>query len=417
MSEPALGRYRLLSVLGVGSFATVHRARDDRLESDVVVKVLAENHSLNLEIRERFIAEGRSLRRVVSPHVVTVHDIGESERGQPYLVLSLADRGTLAARVRELRSAGWTATADDVLAVARALAAALSAVHAAQLVHRDLSPENVLLTSVAGLERGDAPRAEATGGLVRADERLVLADLGLCKDLALSSGLTVAGGTTGFRPPEQRDAGVVDMRADLWALSALVRWLAADAALPEELAVVLGRSLADDPERRHPDVRAWLTDVERALAPQPVGSDPGDAATSGGRDGGTSDDGAAHPPVRRLRRARVLTALGALVLVLALGVTVGLLVARSSGPGDATATARIAISGPVQAQVGVPVTFEADVDGATTWVWTLPSGEFVPDAESVTVTASAPEAARVVLSALDDAGRELRTEHGFRVTQ
>lgn len=80
VSEVCAGRYWLEEVIGVGSFATVHRAVDDRLEDTVVVKILAENHSLNPEVRERFIAEGRALRRVSSPHVVTVHDIGESER-------------------------------------------------------------------------------------------------------------------------------------------------------------------------------------------------------------------------------------------------------------------------------------------------------------------------------------------------
>lgn len=139
------GRYRLEKVIGVGSFATAHRAVDDRLDDVVVVKILAENHSLNPEIRERFIAEGRALRKVDSPHVVTVHDIGEGEQQQPYLVLELADRGTLAERVGDLRRRGWSATAEDVVVVARQLAAAVEAIHHAQLVHRDLSPANVLI--------------------------------------------------------------------------------------------------------------------------------------------------------------------------------------------------------------------------------------------------------------------------------
>lgn len=90
-----LDNFRLEGVIGVGSFATAYRAVDERLNSTVVVKVLAENHSLNPEIRERFIAEGRSLRRVQGPHVIAIHDIGESERQQPYLVLEHADRGSL----------------------------------------------------------------------------------------------------------------------------------------------------------------------------------------------------------------------------------------------------------------------------------------------------------------------------------
>ena len=148
MTGPArVGRYRLDGVLGVGSFATAHRAVDERLDDLVAIKILAENHSLNPEVRERFIAEGRALRRIDSPHVVTVHDIGESDRQQPYLVLDLADRGTLADRVRDLRATGWSATTTDLLAVTGHLAAALEAVHAAHLIHRDLSPANVLITT------------------------------------------------------------------------------------------------------------------------------------------------------------------------------------------------------------------------------------------------------------------------------
>ncbi|WP_262425453.1 serine/threonine-protein kinase [Brachybacterium sp. Z12] len=267
MSE-LLGHYRLQKVVGFGSFATAHRAHDERLDATVVVKVLAENHSLNPEIRERFIAEGRSLRRVGGPHVVTVHDIGQTSRQQPYLVLEHADRGTLRDRVEALRTQGWTASDDDVLAVARPLAAAVDAVHQAQLVHRDLSPGNLLLTSTGGIV-GDAGAATGREGaaLLGADERLLVADLGMCKDLAVSSGLTVAAGTEGFRPPEQSRPAVVDIRADIWAMSALLRWLIQGAALPVALTQVIERGLAEDPSNRQPDARAWLSEVEQALAP------------------------------------------------------------------------------------------------------------------------------------------------------
>lgn len=142
-----LGHYLLGDVIGVGSFATVYRATDERLDDEVVVKVLAENHSLNPEIRERFIGEGRSLRRVEGSHVVTIYDIGESDRQQPYLVLEHADRGTVRERVAALRRSGWRASREDILAFARPLAAAVDAVHRAQLVHRDLSPGNMLLST------------------------------------------------------------------------------------------------------------------------------------------------------------------------------------------------------------------------------------------------------------------------------
>ena len=311
-----IGRYRVDDVIGAGAFATAYRAIDERLEATVVLKVLAENHSLNPDVRERFIAEGRSLRKVQSSHVVIVYDIGESDRQQPYLVLEYANRGTLAQRVEHLRAEGWTASAADVRSLAQALAHALEDLHAARIVHRDLSPSNVLLTADPGVGARGGPAAARPPSLIAPDERVLLADLGMCKDLALNSGLTVAGGTSGFRPPEMElGPAVIDTRADLWSVSALMRWLTAGADLPPELGRVLDRSLSLEPGDRHQDVGQWLADVEAALSPaapdvpagghdvkqqHPVGSAPPDPAVvkrplarRGGTPGLGSSDGVA----------------------------------------------------------------------------------------------------------------------------
>src|SRR5699024_2734574 len=135
----------------------------------------------------------------------------------PYLVLEHADRGTLQSRVADLRRQGWRAECEDVLAFARPLAAAVDSVHRAQLVHRDLSPGNLLLATKPSELIADEASGLSTE-LLRADERLLIADLGMCKDLAMNSGLTVSGGTAGFRPPEQAGPGMVDIRADIWAM-------------------------------------------------------------------------------------------------------------------------------------------------------------------------------------------------------
>ena len=399
--QDRIGRYQVGEVIGAGSFATVHRAVDERLDDTVVLKVLAENHSLNPEIRERFIAEGRALRRVASPHVVSVHDIGESDRQQPYLVLEHADRGTLAERVRELRAAGWTATRADVLAVARGLAAAVEAVHAARLVHRDLSPGNVLLRT--------GPEALADGtasAVVRPDERLLVADLGMCKDLARSSGLTVAGGTDGFRPPEQAGPGTVDTRADLWAMSALVQWLVDGADLPRGLGRALRRSLADAPARRHPDVAAWLADVEAALArPEaPPGQATPEAAPA------RSSDAAG-------RRRRPATAVVALALGLGLGAGWGAATWLDDRPVASAGTASVAITGPATAAVGTPVTLTAQVTGAEHWVWTLPTGAYRTDDGTVELTASSPGSSEVVLEARSPDGTPIAAVHRLEVTE
>lgn len=455
----ALGeRYRLGGVIGAGSFATVHRARDERLDADVAVKVLAENHSLNPEIRERFIAEGRSLRRVGGRHLVSVHDIDQNDHQQPYLVLELADRGSLRRRVEQLRAGGWRATDADVLAVARPLAAAVAAVHRARLVHRDLSPGNLLLTSTSGEAARAVGIESSPSAVVRADERLLVADLGMCKDLARSSGLTVAAGTDGFRPPEQSRPGTVDIRADIWAMSALLRWLIDDTDMPQALQDVLARGLSEDPGSRQAEATQWIAEIEEALAPPPP------ALPAGGTAPGADGDSAANAPAGAVagstradigartgpgtaegtiartttphaddvprgavgavdsdrgstaaspRRRALLIALPALTLGLGLGAgsLLGLDASAPSAAGDSS----LAIAGPDEIQVGEQAVFTAEVEGVDSWVWTLPTGEHLVDAEQATLTASGPGRAELVLRARTTEGQELEARRVVRV--
>ena len=444
----ALGeRYRLGGVIGAGSFATVHRARDERLDADVAVKVLAENHSLNPEIRERFIAEGRSLRRVGGRHLVSVHDIDQNDHQQPYLVLELADRGSLRRRVEELRAGGWRASGADVLAVARPLAAAVAAVHRAQLVHRDLSPGNLLLTSTSGEAARAVGIESSPSAVVRADERLLVADLGMCKDLARSSGLTVAAGTDGFRPPEQSRPGTVDIRADIWAMSALLRWLIDDAEMPQALQDVLTRGLSEDPDARQAEATEWIAEVEESLAPPPPaqpaggtapeavggpagaadgspGADGDSEARSSGADGTTTHTTAsqathaptgsgAKAPTSSPRRRALLVALP--VLALGVGLGAGSLLGLDASAPSAAGDFSLAIAGPDEIRVGEQAVFTAEVQGVDSWVWTLPTGEHLVDEQQATLTASGPGRAELVLRARTTEGQELEARRVVRV--
>lgn len=279
-----IGRYELTKVIGTGAFATVYEAHDEQLDAIVAIKVLAENHSFDAGLRERFLTEGRVLRRIDSPYVLQVYDLGETQEGQPYLVLEHANRGTLAQRAQTLRGGGWQPSPADVWAVAEPLAAALSAIHRADVIHRDLNPSNVLLTTRGLPLGGQRTEAAHEAAVVLCDERLLVADLGLCKDLAFNSGITVAGGTEGFRPPELRGGpSVISPTADLWSLSALIMWLitgtppvsgasrlaVVETGLPEALAAALDQSLAEDPNARHRHPQAWLDAVRAGLMPPP----------------------------------------------------------------------------------------------------------------------------------------------------
>lgn len=189
-----LGRYLLLERLGAGSFATVWKAYDPELDTEVAVKVLADNWAANADVRERFLAEARLLRRIASPRVVRVHDVGVQE-DRPYFVMDYVRGGTLADRVGQCDP-------QEALRLAAEAGYAVQVLHEAGVVHRDVKPSNLLLAA------GPAPAA------------VLVADLGSAKQLADASGLTVTTGTPAYMAPEQAfQTGGFDGRADVYALA------------------------------------------------------------------------------------------------------------------------------------------------------------------------------------------------------
>src|SRR5689334_11836974 len=176
-----LGRYAVRRRIGSGGFATVWLAYDEQLDSPVAVKVLADNWTEDAHIRQRFQEEGRYLRKVESPHVVSVYDAGELDDGRPYLVMSYADQGTLADRLA-LSPGAEGLTVAQAMEVIRQVGSGLQALHDRDIVHRDIKPANVLFRSVT------ARSGETT-------VRAMVGDLGLGRALDMSSRLTMVAGT------------------------------------------------------------------------------------------------------------------------------------------------------------------------------------------------------------------------------
>jgi len=256
-----IGRYRIVAPIGSGGFATVYRAFDERLGSELALKVLAENHSLVPDYRERFISEAQHLRRVDSYWVASIFDLGETETGQPYMVLELADRGDLETRVNDLWDKGMSLQRDDLLVLAETLAHSLSAIHAADLVHRDVTPGNLLVR-----HNGQRPGPWSGRGLLDRGERLLLSDLGYAKDLRAASGITSGGGTVGFAAPEQSgEMTQVDTRADVYGATAVLEWAATGSPFAEALSDVSRIGLAEKPSDRFKDISTWNAAVHAAL--------------------------------------------------------------------------------------------------------------------------------------------------------
>jgi tetratricopeptide (TPR) repeat protein len=132
-------RYVCTRLLGEGATGMVYHAEDRLLETEVAVKVIKSNLAMHRRFRARFAREVALSARITHPHVIPVHDTGTLDTGQPYVALGYAAGGSLA-ELLELRP-----PLQDVLALIDEVLDALAAIHARQLLHQDLKPQNVLL--------------------------------------------------------------------------------------------------------------------------------------------------------------------------------------------------------------------------------------------------------------------------------
>lgn len=280
----AIGRYPVIRRLGSGAFATVWLARDTEFDVDVAVKVLADNWAGDPAIRERFTTEAKLLRRIRDRRVVHVYDIGTLDDGRPYFVMDHLDGGTL----EDLRRSGVPPA--QALRLCAEAARGLEVLHRHHVVHRDVTPGNLLL--------GHRPDGSRT---------VVVADLGVARSVVDSSAGAMIVGTPSSMAPEQASGGAVDARADIYALCVVayalltgeppfpVRTVAdltgrpADAVAPP-LAARLGApatldglfrsGLATDPHQRPPSA-ALLADAFDQLSQELV-DHPGPARDRGG---------------------------------------------------------------------------------------------------------------------------------------
>ena len=299
--------------IGSGAFATVWLAYDEHLDSPVAIKVLADNWTGDLHIRQRFVEEGRFLRKVESPHVVTVYDAGELSDERPYLVMAYADQGTLADR---LELSGLEPS--QALTVITQVGRGLTALHDRGVLHRDVKPANVLFRTVES----------ARGAQVVA----MVGDLGLGKAMDMSSRLTMVGGTPTYVAPEQAQGEGLDGRADQFSLAALGYYLLAgrqpfhhttlaaaedpappppmDIGNPEAEAVVL-KALSKDRADRFDDVESFTSALVEALGGQVeeaplawVPADP-DLTQAAARPAETDRLDGSAPPAAPARRRRL----------------------------------------------------------------------------------------------------------------
>jgi len=251
------GRYAIERIIGRGGSGVVVRAHDRDLNQVVAIKIVRAELAGQRVWATRLAREVRLARTISHPHVCRVFDFQQAD-GRVFLVMELA-KGTLRDEIRS--GASKARPLAERIADARAVASALAAIHAAGIVHRDLSPQNLLRLD---------------------DGRLVLSDFGLATESSEST--SVHGGTIAYMAPEVMRGEHSTPASDIWSLGALMYEIVfadkpswSQGTSPEILTPALGRKLTEeeravlatcractvkDPRKRIPSA-AW---AERMLA-------------------------------------------------------------------------------------------------------------------------------------------------------
>ena len=268
-------KYELIDRIGQGGMGTVYRVRDQELGRDVALKAIRLPEA-SADVAARMLREARTLARLEHPGIVPVHDVGRLNDGRVFYAMKLV-------RGAPLDALAPSPLADRLRIVER-ISEAVAFAHAHGVIHRDLKPQNVMvgpfgevlvmdwgvakLVTDAGVPPGDHDPGIITGE---------------SPNVVSTTGHGVVLGTPGYMAPEQAagDPALVDARADVYSLGAILRDLCAaasddgsekrgDRALPRPLQAMIHKAMAMDPNARYQDVTALARDVASFRAGEPV---------------------------------------------------------------------------------------------------------------------------------------------------
>lgn len=293
------GRYLVESQLARGGMATVYLSRDIRLDRTVALKIAHPELARDQEFVARFISEARSAARLSSPHVVAVYDQG-STGDLHYIAMEYVPGPTL----RELLVARGRLSPREALDVIERVLAGLAAAHDANIIHRDVKPENVLLGSGTSVKVADFGLARAAAGIRHTKTGLLI-------------------GTAAYLAPEQVASNMSDQRTDVYAAGVMLFEMLTGTQphtgdtplavaykhvnsvvpapsslvpdLPPALDTLVALATSRDPDLRPPDARHYLRAITEVRRGMPVPELPGGARAPAPRSPDGADAGPGEP--------------------------------------------------------------------------------------------------------------------------
>lgn len=274
-----VGRYQIQGLLGSGGMGEVYKAVDPVLTRPVALKVLRAELSGDRERLSRFLQEARAASALNHPNILTIHEVGDHEDSR-FLVSELVDGETLRQRI-----ARGPLTLREILDIAIQAASALSAAHAAGIVHRDIKPDNLMLRPDGYIKVLDFGVAT----FVRAASHDAQATIATMAPPETGAGMIV--GTIAYMSPEQARGLVVDGRSDCYSLGVVLYELltghapfsaptttdllvailereppsirTAARGLPLQLEWIVEKSLEKDPNLRYQTIADMRVDLQR----------------------------------------------------------------------------------------------------------------------------------------------------------
>jgi eukaryotic-like serine/threonine-protein kinase len=273
----AIGRYRLLRLLGSGGMGAVYAAEDEALGRIVALKLLHQERTNAPERRRRFLREARSASAVKHPNIAAVYDVGVAD-DELFIAMELCEGVSLRRHI-----AGGPLSPREVVRIGIEIAEGLTVAHERGIVHRDLKPDNIM---IAGTTNGSLKILDFSLAKMLAPSNPSLSSVGAARPVASTEDMTVEGrilGTPSYMSPEQaRGLNVaIDPRSDIFSLGVVLYEMATGVRpfrgrTPMETLMAVGTDTPLPAHRRDSRVPATLSQViERCLEKEPDARWPG----------------------------------------------------------------------------------------------------------------------------------------------